>query len=582
MLLRVFRNVAAQSLALAAFTLAALASSDTAHAQSRAPTVMAPVGTQTSADINSVLSKGLDFERQRKWDEALTYYEDVRKLFPSDRTLERRFQFARMHYDVARRYTDASFRRLASELTVAQALALYDEVLLKIETHYVDDPGARPDPRSPDAVTWKRLADRGTELFEVALTDDEFAARNLAGVAPERIEAVRAELRRTMDPARIDTRRDAYNAVHWAAYTANKELGMPAAAAVMEYVCGATNSLDDYSAFLSSGELKDTYAQIQGNFVGLGIELKNNEKGSKRGLLILRVIPGSPAQQAGLRAKDLIVAVDGESTTDTSVDKAANLLQGPENSTVRVTIESPGQPPRDVTVTRRRVEVPSVEDAKILDPASGIAYFRLTSFQETTDQEVHRTLWDLHRKGMKSLIVDVRGNPGGLLRSAVEVVDRFVSRDAPAGRGLIVSTRGRNELENQTYRAKNVARDTWHVPLVVLIDGDSASASEIFAGAIRDHQRGTLVGRRTYGKGSVQGIFSLKTADTGIRLTTAKFYSPLGKPFAKVGVDPDHTVEVRAKPDEQGRFISTDNDPYVTQALDVARDNMARRAQRGR
>ncbi len=490
-----------------------------------------------------------------------------------------------MHYDVARRYTDASFRRLASDLTLAQALALYDEVLLKIETHYVDDPSARPDPRSPEAATWKRLTDRGTELFEVALSDEEFAKRNLSGVAPERVEAARAELRRIMDPARIDTRREAYNAVHWAAHYANKELGMSAAAAVMEYVCGAANSLDDYSAFLSSGELKDTYAQIQGNFVGLGIELKNNEtKGTKRGLLILRVISGSPAQAAGLRAKDVILAVDGESTTDTNVDKAANLLQGPENSTVRVTIETPGQAPRDVTVTRRRVEVPSVEDAKMLDQAAGIAYFRLTSFQETTDQEVHRTLWDLHRKGMKSLIVDVRGNPGGLLRSAVEVVDRFVSRDAPAGRGLIVSTRGRNELENQTYRAQKSSRDTWHVPLVVLIDGDSASASEIFAGAIRDHQRGTLVGRRTYGKGSVQGIFSLKAAETGIRLTTAKFYSPLGKPFSKVGVepDPDGVVEVRGKPDEQGRFISTDNDPYIARALDVARDKMTRHARRGR
>jgi carboxyl-terminal processing protease len=579
MLSRVSRGfAAARLLVLAALSLSVLGLTSLAQAQGRAPTAMAPVISEASADINAVLSKGLDFERQRKWDEALTFYEDVRKQFPHDRTVERRFQFARMHYDVARRYHDSSFRGLAAEQTLPQALALYDEVMLKIETHYVDDPNGRPDSRFPDTVTWKRLTDRGTEMLEVALTDEGFASRNLAAARPEQVEAVRAELRRAMDPARIESRRDARNAVHWAAYYANKELGMPAAAVVMEYVCGAANSLDDYSAFLSGGELKDTYAQIQGNFVGLGIELK----GTKRGLLILRVIPGSPALAAGLKAKDLILAVDGKSTIDTNADKAADMLQGAENSTVRVTVETPGQPPRDVDVVRRRVEVPSVEEAKIVDPAAGIAYFRIGSFQETTDQEVNQALWKLHAQGMKSLIVDVRGNPGGLLRSAVEVVERFVSRDAAAGRATVVSTRGRNELENQTYRAQKPSDQVWHVPLVVLIDGDSASASEIFAGAIRDHQRGTIVGRRSYGKGSVQGIFSLKSAGTGIRLTTAKFYSPLGKPFAKVGVEPDVKTHQVAKPTEDGRFVAPADDADLAAAVNTARQNMARRAQRGR
>ncbi len=582
MLSRVFRELAAARwLALAALSLAVLGSSGLAQSPSRAPTAMGPVVTEASADVNAVLGKGLDFERQRKWDEALTYYEDVRKQFPNDRAVEQRFRFARMHYDVTRRYHDSTFRGLASDLSLQQALALYDEVTLKIESHYVDDPNTKPDPRFPDAVTWKRLTDRGTELFEIALSDEGFASRNLKGVTPERVEAVRAELRRTMDPALIDSRRDAYNAVHWAAYYVNKELGLPAAAAVLEYVCGATNSLDDYSAFLSGGELKDTYAQIQGNFVGLGIELK----GAKQGLVILRVISGSPAQSAGLRAKDVILAVDGKSTVNTNADKAADMLQGAENSTVQVTIETPGQTPREVRVTRRRVEVPSVEDAKILDQAAGIAYFRISSFQETTDQEVHKSLWELHKQGMKSLIVDVRGNPGGLLRSAVDVVDRFVSRDAPAGRGTIVSTRGRNELENQTYRAQKAADQVWHVPLVVLIDGDSASASEIFAGAIRDHERGTLVGHRSYGKGSVQGIFSLKSAETGIRLTTAKFYSPLGKPFAKVGVEPEVKTQLAAKPTGEGKFVPPADDTDLKAAVETARKNMentARRAQRAR
>src|SRR5262245_4448078 len=178
MLSRVSRGfAAAHLLALAALSLVLLGSSSQAQTPQRPPTAMAPVVSEGGADLNAVLGKGLDFERQRKWDEALTYYEDVRKQFPNDRTVEQRFRFARMHYDVARRYHDSTFRALASDLTLPQALALYDEVMLKIETHYVDDPGVRPDPRLPETVTWKRLTDRGTELFDIALSDEGFAGR---------------------------------------------------------------------------------------------------------------------------------------------------------------------------------------------------------------------------------------------------------------------------------------------------------------------------------------------------------------------------------------------------------------------
>ena len=141
---------------------------------------------------------------------------------------------------------------------------------------------------------------------------------------------------------------------------------------------------------------------------------------------------------------------------------------------------------------------------------------------------------------MRSLIMDLRGNPGGLLTSSVEVADKFVEE------GVIVSTHGRSSLEDYNYTAHKAG--TWDVPLVVLIDGDSASASEIFAGAIRDHHRGTIVGQRSYGKGSVQGIFPLAAAGAGVRLTTAKFYSPSGAAISKVGVSPDIEVHRAAKP----------------------------------
>jgi carboxyl-terminal processing protease len=194
-------------------------------------------------------------------------------------------------------------------------------------------------------------------------------------------------------------------------------------------------------------------------------------------------------------------------------------------------VVSPGQAQRDITVRRESVEVPSLENVKLLDPATGVAYVKIPAFQKTTPTDMENALWDLHKQGMRSLIIDLRGNPGGLLTASVELADKFIAE------GGIVSTRGRSEPENFSYRAHRPG--TWRVPLVVLIDGDSASASEIFAGAIKDSGRGKIVGARSYGKGSVQGIFPLGKNGAGARLTTAKFYSPLGHPITNVGVTPD-------------------------------------------
>jgi len=165
---------------------------------------------------------------------------------------------------------------------------------------------------------------------------------------------------------------------------------------------------------------------------------------------------------------------------------------------------------------------------------------------------------------MKSLVIDVRGNPGGLLVAAIEVVDRFVER------GVIVSTRGRNAQEDFTYSAHEQGK--WRMPLVLIIDQDSASAAEIFAGAIRDHHRGTIVGVRSFGKGSVQGIFPLEETNAGVRLTTAKFYSPSGHPYNRVGVDPDIVVRMAARPiDGKLPERKGNDDPMLAAALQTAR-----------
>ena len=279
-------------------------------------------------------------------------------------------------------------------------------------------------------------------------------------------------------------------------------------------------------------------------------------------MLIVDVISGSPAERAGLRAGDHLVGVGGRSIGGMGVNEAASLLQGPEGSVVTLAILRAPAPARAVTVRREHVEVPSVEDVRILDPIAGVAGLRISSFQKTTATDLEAALRRLEAAGMRSLIVDLRGNPGGLLSAGVDAADLFLDR------GLVVATRGRCPDEDFNYLANPAG--TWRMPLVVVIDGDSASASEIFAGAIRDHRRGTIVGTRSYGKGSVQGIFPLDIGGMGMRLTTAKFFSPQGRSFSNVGVEPDVLVHTAFKP-AAGLAVELANYPFLTTAIETAR-----------
>lgn len=526
--LRSLLHLASVALLLGSAALARAQISFVSPAADAAPQAV-PARPFAAEGLDRVFLRGQELEAQRRWGEALSLYEEALRTYPHDRDLAERLQISRIHYDLSRRYHDRTFLQSLAELAPASALDLYSEVLLKIHAHYVD---------APD---WAALVEHGTRALEVALDDPLFLETHLPDVAPARIARFRREMRVRLGGMAPASRQAARECVASAARLANESLGLPETVTVLEYACGAAGALDAYSTFLTAGQLDEVYAQIEGNFVGLGIELKAAEGA----LQIVKVIPGSPAQRARLQAGDRIIAVDGQSTRELSADEAANLLQGPAGTAVEITVAAPGKPPRKLVVRREQVEVPSVDEARIVDRAHGVAYLRLTCFQKTTTRDLDAALWKLHRAGMRSLIIDLRGNPGGLLTTSVEVADKFVSQ------GVIVSTRGRNRQEDFSYSAH--ASGTWRTPLVVLIDGESASASEIFAGAIRDHRRGTIVGSRSYGKGSVQGIFPLNASNAGLRLTTARFYSPNGHPYNEVGVQPDLEVHVVARPDETGR-----------------------------
>ena len=499
---------------------------------------------ETSTETKSqshTLNEGLDFEQSGRWAEALSLYQQALKADPDNKQLRQRRTIARINFDLQRRYSDRSFIENVAGSTESKALDVYAEVLLKVQSYYVDTPD------------WTDIANYGLASLEIALHTDEFVQRNIPHATPEQISRATQALRQSLSSFQVSSRQEAYSVAVSTSRLMRQQLNLSAPATTYEFVCGAVSSLDPYSAFMSSNQYGETMSQIEGNFVGLGVELRTNTDHME----IVSVIEQGPAGQAGMKAGDQIVSVDGKSVEKIGSESAADMLRGIENSYVALGLVRDAKH-YDLRLQRRRVEIPSVDQVQIIDAQDKIGYIRLTNFQKTTSRDFDEALWRLHRQGMQALIVDVRGNPGGLLSASVEIVDRFV------GAGIIVSTRGRNPLEDYTHRAQ--MGGTWRVPLTVLVDENSASASEIFAAAIHDHQRGKIVGNQSYGKGSVQGIFPLNVSGGGVRLTTAKFYSPKGDAISQVGVNPDIEVQTAAKP---GADI--DSDPSLDMGIIVAR-----------
>ena len=280
--------------------------------------------------------RGQKFEQERRWGDALTLYEDALRHRPGDPALGPRHEVAKIHYDLARRYNDSQFPRSLANLKERDVAALYNELLLKIQTHYVVQPN------------WQELVRRGNAALIVAVNEKQFAETNRLAATPAQIDAFCRNLERFLQTRPIRDRQQTIDAVMYSARLAQQQLQISSTAVVLEYVSGATNALDEYSSYLTSDQLNDVYSQIEGNFVGLGLELKAAENG----LLIVKVITGSPADRSGVRAGEIIRAVDGKNVGQFSTDQAANLLQGPEGSFVEIDIASAGTVRVDETSSR--------------------------------------------------------------------------------------------------------------------------------------------------------------------------------------------------------------------------------------
>ena len=315
---------------------------------------------------------------------------------------------------------------------------------------------------------------------------------------------------------------------------------------------GVLQSLDPYSAYMSPSLFKEMQTDTRGEFGGLGIEI-----GMESGVVkVISPIDDTPAAQAGIKAGDYIVKIADEQVQGKSIMEAVKLMRGPINTSIKLTVRRKNvKKPLEFNITRKIIEVKSV-NSEIIGENKNLGYIRLKSFNENSDKQFIDTIKTFEKNSkINGYILDLRNNPGGLLSQAVNITDFFLDD------GEIVSTKGRKASETRKFFAKKVDAIKGK-PIIVLINNGSASASEIFAGALKDHKRAVILGENSYGKGSVQSIVPLRNGG-GMRLTISKYYLPSGNSISEVGVTPDIVVEEIGEDFK----IKSDNDNQLNYAL---------------
>jgi carboxyl-terminal processing protease len=342
---------------------------------------------------------------------------------------------------------------------------------------------------------------------------------------------------------------------------------------VEDMINGGLERLDPHSQYINAHDYKQFTKSSRGKFGGVGIQI-GYDRQNRGALTVISPMPGTPAYDAGVLAGDLIVKIDGKSTENMRLSEAVDLIQGDPGQKITLTVLHEGsKEPTDIDIIRAEIQIQAVmgdrrkadnpkEWEYFIDPENKIAYVRLTAFSETAAQELHDAIVQLQKEGVRGLVIDLRNNPGGLLKAAVEISNLFVSE------GKIVSTKGRNQDEKvESADPRKTILPAEKCPMAVLINRGSASASEIVSACLQDHDRAVIVGERSYGKGSVQNVIEMKDSSgekSALKLTTASYWRPSGKnihrfPEAKEtdewGVKPTEGFEVKLTDEERLEYL---------------------------
>ncbi|WP_017300415.1 carboxyl-terminal processing protease CtpC [Nodosilinea nodulosa] len=315
---------------------------------------------------------------------------------------------------------------------------------------------------------------------------------------------------------------------------------------------------DPYTRFMDPDEFRSMQIDTSGELTGVGIQISQDEE--TKDIVVVSPIEDTPAFDAGIRSQDIILAIDGTSTEGMELNDAVSLIRGPVGSSVTLTIRR-GEQQLEVPITRARIEIHPVRYNVQTGPEGPVGYIRLTQFSANAAAEMGDAIKDLETKGVTGYILDLRSNPGGLLYSSIDIARMWINN------GIIVSTVNREGVVDEESANSHALTDK---PLVVLVDGGSASASEILSGALKDNERALLVGTRTFGKGLVQSVRSLGDG-SGVAITVAKYLTPSGTDINKHGIDPDVKVELTEAQQEQlaanREAIGTEADPQFAAAL---------------
>jgi carboxyl-terminal processing protease len=479
-------------------------------------------------ELKALRVQAEQFERLADWEHACQAYDLLLRLDRTQPGIRGRLLHCLRRYWQASRQKDSSYRKEVLTLGYPQALKIYRYVLTSLLESSVDR----------KALTPMRVVRKGLEEYRYALADPVFLQYNLPTASPAEVAAFRDYLHEVVGPKvrAVRTPQQAVNLVREAAIESLSRFHLNPTTVVMEFTCGACYASDDYTSYLTPAQLRELCEGLKGEPVGVGLKLASLDGK----LVIDQVLPDSPAAEQhdpALAPGQIVAAIDGRPVGDLLPETAMVLLQGEADTLVQIEILSP-MGPIHVRLRRRPVFVPSVGAALLKRPYIG--YVQISCFQETTPQEVDAALQTLLKLEARALVLDLRGNGGGRFEAAIATARRFLAS------GIITSTQYPDPQQNVIYRARGPA--VWTLPLVVLIDGDTASAAEVLAGALKENKRAILVGQPTFGKGCIQQILKLSPRPGvvypgGIRLTVARFCSPGGQPYNGRGIVPDLIVE---------------------------------------
>lgn len=423
------------------------------------------------------------------------------------------------------RIQDTKVKAAMQMMSYSQALSMFQETSQMIDARHL----------SP--TTYANRTAAGLKELAAALENQTFRTQAGVQVQGSALQAVTQKLNDVANQIQVRNMNESQQILQYAVNYLQQTTGMNPVWTVYEFTNAIVESQDKYSALNVGANF--TNQSVENNIdglkvadgsdpvVGIGVELKAEATGAR----VMRPLQNGPAEKAGIARGDLILSANGQNLAGLNLEEMATIIRGPIGSMLLLKVQRGDSAAQMMSLRRNTIEQKSVSEIRMISSAEKVGYIRIDKFAADTTQLVEQGMWNLYNQGMTSLVIDVRGNPGGLLTTAVELSDMFLPQ------GTIVSTRGRDARDNSQEVAH--VEKTWKIPLTVLVDENSASASEIFAAAIQENKRGLVIGTKSYGKGTVQTHFTMQTTNGNLKLTTAKFYSPIGREMAGQGVTPD-------------------------------------------